>query len=156
MSQQPADFFVRSSRVPLMQPFKRRRACFNQSFVVLGEVSDRGFVSPDYFSVSKERAVVAAGFAQLGIRNCGRVRQQRVQHGSFSHTVAAQQRDFFSADHTRCEVSDYWSIVVGLRHTFEFQNVLARGTLLLKFQVWTGDVGPGQFRDLQPLHFLAA
>ena len=54
-----------------MQPFEGGHARLDQRFVILREISDCGFVSPDDFPVGQKRSVVAAGLAQLGIGNGG-------------------------------------------------------------------------------------
>ena len=107
LPQQAANFFVRGRRVPLMQPFECCRAMLDQSSVVLREVADGGFVSPDDFSAGQERAVVAAGFTQLGFRNCRRVGQQRIQQCRLAHAVAPHERDLFAADDAGGEIADH-------------------------------------------------
>ena len=97
LPQQAANLFVGCARVPAMQPFERRHSFFDQRAVVLREISDGRFVSPDDLAVAQERAVVAAGLAQLSFRNGRRVGQQRIQQRRLARAVAAHQRDLFAA-----------------------------------------------------------
>ncbi len=74
-----------------MQPLERRHSFFDKRAVVLGEISDGCFVSPDDLAAGKELAVVAAGLAQLRFRNGRRVGQQSVQQCGLAGAVAAHQ-----------------------------------------------------------------
>jgi len=49
-----------------MEPVERGHAACDEAAMILSEISDGGFVAPEDFSGIDERAVVAAGFAQLG------------------------------------------------------------------------------------------
>ena len=54
----PRSSSVTAARVPLMQPLDGRGAVFDQAAMVLREVADRGFVSPDHFAGIDEGSVV--------------------------------------------------------------------------------------------------
>ena len=53
-----------------MQPLEGGHALFDEGPVILREISDRGFVSPDDFAVIQERAVVAAGLRAVPTSEC--------------------------------------------------------------------------------------
>src|SRR5208282_2610896 len=69
--------------------------------------------------------------------------------------VAAHQRNLLSSEHVRREAGNHFGFSVRLGDTFDFQNVFARGPLLLELQVRTLDVGLRQLGNLQALDFLA-
>jgi hypothetical protein len=48
-----------------MKPLQHLDARLDQRLVVLGEISDSSFMTPDNFSAVDEGPVVAAGFAQF-------------------------------------------------------------------------------------------
>src|SRR5580700_8793007 len=45
LTEQAANLFADGGGIPLMQPLQRGRAAFDEAAVVLGEISDGGFVS---------------------------------------------------------------------------------------------------------------
>src|SRR6266496_170687 len=108
--------------------------------MVLGEEADSGLVSPDHFSFVQELSIVAAGFAQLGVRHRGRVRQQSVYQSCLARTIAAHEDDFLSSRHAGGEVAYHRGIAVRLAHAFDFQDVLSRRALLLKLEIWALNV----------------
>src|ERR1051326_4696775 len=151
LTEQAANFFVRCIWVPLMQPFEGCSAGLNQRLVILSEVADRRLVPPDDFASGEEGAIVAAGFAQFGIRDCRRIRQQCIQHGGLTHTVTAQQGDFFSAHDAGGESTDHRIVVVGFFHAFQFQDMFAGRTLHFELDERALNVGAGEFGYLQAL-----
>src|SRR5450755_1255198 len=123
--------------------------------MILREKSYRGFVSPDDFPAVDKRTVVAASCLEFRLGHGRRVREQRVDQRSLAGAVAAHERDFFSAYYARREAGNDLRVSVGLRQSFNFENVFAGGALLLELQVGALDVGPREFGDLQALDFLA-
>ena len=123
--------------------------------MVLGEVADRGFVSPDDFAVVNKRTIVAACFAQLGFRRRWGIGEQRVQQRSFSRAVASHQRDPFAPCDAGGKVANYELLVIRFPEVLDFQNVLSRRPLLLELDERALNVGPGKFRHLQALDFFA-
>src|SRR5579863_913094 len=103
--------------------------------MVLREVSDRGFVSPDHFAGVEEGSVVAAGFAKFGFRRGGRVREQRVYESGLPYPVAAHESDPFAARDAGGEVTNYPLVTVRFAQVLDLENVFAGRTLLLKLDV---------------------
>ena len=74
----------------------------------------------------------------------------------FPCSVAAHEGDSFSAGDAGGEVADNFVLSVGFAQMFDFEDVFARGALLLEFDVRALDVGFCQFCDLQTLDFFPA
>ena len=138
-----------------MQPLQNRRAAFDQAAVVLRKISNRRFVSPNHFSRVHKRSVIAAGLAQLGFRRGRRIRQQRIHQSRLPRSIAPHQRDSFPARNARREVAYDRFVSVSLAQVLDFENVFSRRPLLLELDIRPLDIRPGQFRHLQPFHFLA-
>src|SRR3954468_12985950 len=100
--------------------------------MVLREVPDGGFVSPDHFSAIDEGTIVAARFSHLRFGYRGRIRQQSIQQRRLAGTVAPHKYDLFATDHTGSEAADDFGLAVRLCHTLELKNVLAGRALHLK------------------------
>ena len=135
LAEQAADFFADRRGIPLMQPVEHGHAAFDQAAMVLREISDGGFVSPDDFSGVDERAVVAAGLAQFGFGRGGRVREQSVDQRGLAGSVAAHEGDAFAASNAGGEVADDVVIAVGFAEVFDFENVFAGRPLLLELDI---------------------
>ena len=118
-----------------MQPLQRGRAAFDEAAVVLGEISDGGFVSPNYLAGVDEGTVVTAGLAQLGFRSGRRIRQKGVHQRGLPCSVAAHQSDSFSARDAGGETANHLLITVSLAEVLDFENMFARRALLLEFDV---------------------
>ncbi len=101
--------------------------------MILREVSNRSFVSPGDLALVDERPVITASLAQFGVGRRRRIRQQGIQQRGLPCAVAAHQSDFFAADNAGGEVLNDLLLAVGFAQMLNFQNVLARGTLLLEF-----------------------
>ena len=65
LAEQSTDFFGRSCAVPTMQPLEHGHALLDQELVVLREIADGSFMSPDNLAVVNKRAIVAAGGAKF-------------------------------------------------------------------------------------------
>src|SRR5215475_15778124 len=124
--------------------------------MVLGKEAHCGLMPPDHLAFVEEYSIVAAGFAQFGVRDRRRTRQQSIYQSCFARTVASHEDDFLSSRDAGGEVAYYRNVAVRLAHVFHFQDVLSRGTLLLEFEIGALDVRLCQFGHLQPLYFLAA
>src|SRR5580704_14460633 len=155
LPQKAADLFADGRRIPLMEPLQHGGAAFDQAAMVLSEISDRGFMTPNHFAAVEEWAVVAAGLAQLGFWGGRRIRQQRIYQSGLPCSVAAHERDAFATRDAGGKVANHGSVAVGLAQMFNFQNVFAGGALRFELDVGALDVRLGQFRDLESLHFLA-
>src|SRR5579864_3530802 len=110
-----------------MQPFDRGGTGLDETAMILGEVADVVFVSPDHFAAINELAVVAAGFAQFGFRCGRRIRQQCIQESSLSRAVASHQRDLLATADAGAKVTNYELLVIRFAKVLDFENVLARG-----------------------------
>src|SRR5215469_10593178 len=108
--------------------------------MVLGKEADCGLVSPDHFAFVEECSIVAAGFAQFGVRDRRRTRQQSIYQSCFAHAVASHEDDFLSSRDAGGEVRYYRSGTVRLAQAFHLQDVLSRGTLLFEFEIRALDV----------------
>src|SRR5664279_2093656 len=73
LAENAADFFGGGGRVPLMEPLQDFDTGLDESLVILGKVSYCCFMAPDNSAAVDERAVVAAGLAQLGFCSGGRI-----------------------------------------------------------------------------------
>src|SRR3954447_9863944 len=146
---------MRGSWIPLMQPLECRHSPHDQGTVILGEVSHRGFVPPNYSPLGNEITVIAASLTQLSLRSAWRIRQQRIQQGRLASAVASHQRNLLAAQNACREIANYTGVTVRLGNALDLQNVLTRRPLLLKFQEGALDVRTRQFRDLQTFNFLA-
>ena len=89
-----------------MQPFERGGARFDQSFVVLCKIAYGGFVSPDDVSAGEERAVVAAGFAQLGVGTVGEFASSAFSMVVLPTPLRPEQSDLFSAHNAGGEIAE--------------------------------------------------
>ena len=123
-----------------MQPLEHRHAAFNQAAVILGEVPDGGFVSPDQLAGVDEGSVVTTGLPQFSLRRGRRIRQQSIQQRRLPCPVAAHERDFFAADDAGGKLADDFLLAVRLTQMFDLQDVLARRPFLLEFDEWALDV----------------
>src|ERR1700730_6057149 len=155
LSQQAAHLFVHSRGLPLMKPFEDCHPRLDQCLMILSEISNRGLVPPNDFSLTQEWSIVAAGFAEFILRNGGKVCQYRIQQRRLASTVSPHQCDLLSPYDACRKASNHLGLAVQLGHTVQFQNVLPGRAFLLKLQKGTLDVGPRQLRYLQALHFLA-
>ena len=63
LAQDSAQFFGDRCPVPLMQPLDRGHATLDQAAVVLREVANGSFMSPEDFAGVDEGSIVAAGLA---------------------------------------------------------------------------------------------
>ena len=139
-----------------MKPVENGHAAFDQAAMVLGEISDGGFVSPDHFTGIDERAIVATGFAEFGFGRGGRIRQDGIDQRGLPCSVAAHERNAFAAGDAGGEIADDFLVAVGFAQVFDFENVFSAGTLLLELDIRPCDVRLGEFRYLQAFHFFAA
>src|SRR5215469_13044268 len=108
--------------------------------MVLGKEADCGLVPPDHFAFVEECSIVAAGFAQFGVGDRRRTRQQSIYQSCFTDAVTSHEDDFLSSRDAGAEVAYYRSGAVRLAHALHFQDVLSRGTLLFEFEIRALDV----------------
>ena len=80
--------------------------------MILSEIADCGFVSPNYFSCGEKRPAITAGSAEFGFRNRWRVRQQGMQERRFTSSVSAHQGDFLAAHNACGNASNDFEIAV--------------------------------------------
>src|ERR1700736_2895715 len=117
-----------------MQPVRDLHSGLDERAVILGKISHRSLVSPDNPSAGEELPAITTGFAKFALGDGRRVCQQSIQQGRLAGSVAAHERDLFTAADACREWPYDLAIIVGLGHAFEFENVFAGRSLLLKLQ----------------------
>ncbi len=116
LTEEAAELFVGGFHVVLAEPVDAVHAVFDGFGMVLSEVADAGFVTPD------DVATVDGEFVFVMAGEHGGVGQKRAQEGGFTGTVSAHDGDLVATADEGLEVFEDLEIVVALGEAFELEG----------------------------------